>query len=287
MTYIELINAFWMRRMVWPLTSYEADFYFYLLKECNSRNWTNPFKLPTQILERELNLNRRTICEIRNKLIQSGYIDVTPSTKRGEVTEYEIVDISIDPYSEHKPNTNRTQNERKTNTKRTQSEHKANANRTQTEHNIKNKDLDLDKDKEKLSKESKKKEEVSLFGAGAAEKMFDGYVLDYVPEEYYQIFTEWLEYKRKRNQRYKDDLQVKKCYTRLYDLSEGRLDYAEAIINASIANGYQGFFALKPYEKQSIDNKKNGNENNTTRQKDRQGTSVDKSFEDMDYTEGF
>ena len=261
MTYIELINAFWERRMVFPMTSYEADFYFYLLKECNSRNWKNPFKLPTQILERELNLNRRTICEIRNKLIQNGYINVTPSTKRGEVTEYEILDITEDPYyeqnPERKPNAKRTQTERKPNTN-------PNANRTQTEHLLKTKDLD--KEKEKLSKESKKKVDGDLFGAGGGEydtRTYDGYSLGYVSEELYEIFTDWLCYKKKKNQRYKDDTQVKKCYTHLCNLSEGRRDYAEAIINSSIANGYQGFFALKPYEKENIDKRQNGTRQDT------------------------
>lgn len=252
MTYIELINAFWMRRMVWPLTSYEADFYFYLLKECNSRNWANPFKLPTQILERELNMNRRTICEVRNKLIQSGYIDVTPSTKRGEVTEYEIVDITNDPYSERKPNAKRTQTEHKANANRTQTVRKPNANRTLI------KDLDLDKDKEKLSKESKKKVEESLFCAAAdgTSKVYDTFVLDYVQDDIYPIFRDWLDYKKGRREMYKDEKQVRKCYTHLFNLSDGRADYAEAIINSSIASQYQGFFALKPYEKTNIDNKK-------------------------------
>ena len=112
MNYIELINAFWDKRVVYPLTSCEADFYCYLLKECNSRKWINPFNLPTKIIERDLNLNRRTICEIRNKLQSNGYIRFTPSTKRGEIAEYEIIDITIDPFD----NANRTQTERKPNT---------------------------------------------------------------------------------------------------------------------------------------------------------------------------
>ena len=120
MTYIELINAFWDKRAVYPLTSYEADFYMYLLKECNSRKWLNPFKLPTQIIERDLNLNRRTICEIRNKLQMNGYISFAPSTKRGEIAEYEVLDITIDPWL----NANRTQTERKPNAR-------CNASRTQ------------------------------------------------------------------------------------------------------------------------------------------------------------
>ena len=74
MNYIELINNFWSVRRIRPMTSYEADFYFYLLKECNSRNWTNPFELPSRNVELELGISRKTICDLRNKLQQKGLI---------------------------------------------------------------------------------------------------------------------------------------------------------------------------------------------------------------------
>ena len=242
MNYIELINAFWDKRAVYPLSSSEADFYFYLLKVCDSRKWTNPFKLPTQIIERDMYLNRRSICEIRNKLQQSGYIRFTASTKRGEVTEYEIVDICEDPFE----NVNRTQTERKPNANRTQSV-------TQTASPTP--PIEEEKEKEKSPNGDKKKVEPSFFEADETGKRYDGFILDYVSDGFYQIFTEWLEYKKKRRERYKDDVQVKKCYKRLYELSEGRVDYATAIIDSSIANSYQGFFALKPYEKEQINRK--------------------------------
>ena len=267
MTYIELINAFWNKRLVYPLTSYEADFYMYLLKECNSRNWVNPFKLPTQIIEHDLNLNRRTICEIRNKLQNNGYINFTASTKRGEVTEYEIIDITNDPYA----NANRTQTERKPNANRTQSV-------TQTEHFYK--DLDLDLDKEKLSKESKKKDEPSLFGA-APHKEFNGYNLDFVSDEWYPIFIKWLDYKRQRREGYKTERSLRTCYNQIQKYAENKILYADYIVDRSIANNWQGLFPLKQSD---IDYITRQNSNGRTLFDPRSATAVPKRTND-DYDE--
>ena len=188
MNYIELIDAFWEKRVVYPLTSYEADFYYYLLKQCNSRKWINPFKLPTQIIERDLNLNRRTICEIRNKLQTNGYIRFIASTRRGEVAEYEIIDITQDPYgnenvtqTEHKPNANRTQNEHKPNTNRTQEDDSKRKEAKENSLSIKEISSDDDKKKVKsvcLSVEERKKiflDSVSPYIPKYGQKMIDDF----------------------------------------------------------------------------------------------------------------
>ena len=95
MTYIELINNFWSVRRTRPMTSYEADFYFYLLKECNSRNWTSPFELPTRNIEFELGISRKTICDLRNKLQQKGLISFKEGNKRGGGAFYAITYVSV------------------------------------------------------------------------------------------------------------------------------------------------------------------------------------------------
>ena len=95
MTYIELINNFWAVRRIRPMTSYEADFYFYLLKECNSRNWTNPFELPSRNIEYELCISRKTICDLRNKLQQKGLISFKEGNKRANGAIYTIIYVSV------------------------------------------------------------------------------------------------------------------------------------------------------------------------------------------------
>ena len=94
MTYIELINNFWAVRRTRPMTSYEADFYFYLLKECNSRNWTSPFELPTRNIEFDLGISRKTICDLRNKLQQKGLISFKEGNKRAGSAFYEVLYVS-------------------------------------------------------------------------------------------------------------------------------------------------------------------------------------------------
>ena len=94
MNYIELINNFWTVRRIRPMTSYEADFYFYLLKECNSRSWTNPFELPSRNVEFELGISRKTICDLRNKLQQKGLISFKEGNKRANGAIYKILYVS-------------------------------------------------------------------------------------------------------------------------------------------------------------------------------------------------
>lgn len=50
MNYIELINLFWQTRRRVRLSSVEADLYFFLLQECNTQNWENPFECPNGLI---------------------------------------------------------------------------------------------------------------------------------------------------------------------------------------------------------------------------------------------
>jgi len=92
--YSKLLCSFWEKRIVCALTSCEADFYYYLLKQCDLGNWANPFKLPTKKCELELDFSRKTISSVRNSLHQKGFINFKASKVRGEVAEYEIVGLA-------------------------------------------------------------------------------------------------------------------------------------------------------------------------------------------------
>ena len=115
--YSKLLNAFWEKRLVCTLTSCEADFYFYLLKQCDLGNWANPFKLPTKKCELELDFTRKTISNVRNSLSQKGFIKFRASKVRGEVAEYEIVGLDaflVETQTETQSGTQKeTQTERK------------------------------------------------------------------------------------------------------------------------------------------------------------------------------
>ena len=92
MTYIDLINEFWKKNQVSPLSSTEIAFYFYLLKECNSAEWKNPFRLPTRKICFELNFRKDTITSVRNSLKQKGFIDFVKGDRRSSDPEYSILD---------------------------------------------------------------------------------------------------------------------------------------------------------------------------------------------------
>ena len=82
MTYIELLDEFWKQDRVNPMSPLDAKFYFYLLDECNKRQWINPFELQSRITEISLMITRKTIGEVRNRLKQRGLIDFISATNK-------------------------------------------------------------------------------------------------------------------------------------------------------------------------------------------------------------
>ena len=88
MTYIDYINQFWQIRQYKPMTAHEADFYFFLLKECNIRNWLCPFELPTRLIQAELGYSNKTVIDLRNRLKQKGLIDFIEGNRREKAASY-------------------------------------------------------------------------------------------------------------------------------------------------------------------------------------------------------
>lgn len=74
MTYIDLINSFWKKHNQKHFDEYETTFYFFLLNECNARQWLNPFELKTSYIEESLKLGRKAIANIRLRLAKRGLI---------------------------------------------------------------------------------------------------------------------------------------------------------------------------------------------------------------------
>ena len=91
MTYIDFINQFWQIRRYKPMTAHEADFYFFLLKECNMRNWLCPFELPTRLIQAELGYSNKTVIDLRNRLKQKGLVDFIEGNRREKAASYILV----------------------------------------------------------------------------------------------------------------------------------------------------------------------------------------------------
>ena len=58
-------------------------------------------------------------------------------------------------------------------------------------------------------------------------------------------FEEWLKYKRAKNQMYKRQQDLVKCYNKLKEFSKGSTSKAMKIVEQSMANNWSGLFELK------------------------------------------
>jgi hypothetical protein len=187
--YSKLLCSFWEKRIVCALTSCEADFYYYLLKQCDLGNWANPFKLPTKKCELELDFSRKTISSVRNSLHQKGFINFKASKVRGEVAEYEIVGLAaflVETQTETQSGTQtETQSGTQTETQSgTQTETQSG---TQTER--KKEDIPPIPPIEEKKKEVSYQTDSGRSTAGTlhqrCRKFFEAYVSERYPEEYY------------------------------------------------------------------------------------------------------
>ena len=77
------------------------------------------------------------------------------------------------------------------------------------------------------------------------------YDLSFVDGKYMSTFTEWLEYKSERKEKYKTESSLKACYNRLLKLSGDNPQIAAEIVQQSIANNYAGLFEYKEMRAQN------------------------------------
>ena len=69
--------------------------------------------------------------------------------------------------------------------------------------------------------------------------------LNFVSEDFKDVFSLWLEYKRDRRESYKSQKSLQVCYSNLLKFSNNSPDVAKLIIEQSIANNWAGIFELK------------------------------------------
>jgi hypothetical protein len=68
---------------------------------------------------------------------------------------------------------------------------------------------------------------------------------NFIKIEFSEIFNKWLDYKKSKNQKYKNEASIKLCYEKLIKFSDSKIEIAEQIINDAMANNYSGFFEPK------------------------------------------
>lgn len=91
------------------MTAHEADFYFFLLKECNIRNWLCPFELPTRLIQAELGYSNKTVIDLRNRLKQKGLIDFIEGNRREKAASYILLVTSSNQTGNQSSNQNGNQ----------------------------------------------------------------------------------------------------------------------------------------------------------------------------------
>lgn len=81
MTYIDYVNQFWKTHQSVAFSSNEVYLYFFLLNECNSRGWENPFECPNRRIVLATGISEPTVIEVRNRLQQKGYYSLSQVRK--------------------------------------------------------------------------------------------------------------------------------------------------------------------------------------------------------------
>lgn len=94
MNYIELINQFWKLRRSKRITNLQADLYFYLIQESNSRDWENPFQSPNGIICSAIGISEKSLIDARNVLQQIGLIKFESGITKQKAPVYYLLKVS-------------------------------------------------------------------------------------------------------------------------------------------------------------------------------------------------
>lgn len=96
MTYLDYINQFWQTQDNVQFSPNEAYLYFYLLKECNTQGWENPFECPNRRILLSIGMSEPTLIDCRNRLQQKGLIDFQAGKRRSKSPVYYLNNLSKD-----------------------------------------------------------------------------------------------------------------------------------------------------------------------------------------------
>ncbi len=92
MNYIVLINAFWALRRSQKISNLQADLYFFLLHESNSRNWQNPYYCSNQMVCASLGISEKSLIAARIALREFGLIEFENGVTKRIPPRYYILD---------------------------------------------------------------------------------------------------------------------------------------------------------------------------------------------------
>jgi hypothetical protein len=96
MSYIELINRFWIIHEEYAFSPESVALYFYLLKINNTLSWKASFRRNNAKIQADLSIHRKKLLEAKKELADSGLIDFSSSKTNGNVT-YSICRNKLNP----------------------------------------------------------------------------------------------------------------------------------------------------------------------------------------------
>ncbi len=247
MSYIKLINGFWVSHERNTFNCTEIALFFYLLKTCNLCHWPDSIKRNNTKIQADLCISYPTLSNARNKLKQAGIIDfkTTNGSSNVSYTFKKFLKVCDEVTNEVGDEvTNEVTNE--------------------VAFEL-NKIKDIDKDlnfKEKNKKENsesvstsspnnppageKEKKSCAKRKEKAERKKEPQAFIESIPEpEWRGLFARWLKYKKDRGDSYKSEDSLKMALEKLKKMSGSDISVATEIVENSIANNWQGLFPLK------------------------------------------
>lgn len=85
-------------------------------------------------------------------------------------------------------------------------------------------------------------------------KGYEQFNLNFVSEDYKDIFFVWLDYKRERRERYKTQTSLEAAYKRMLNLGGNDRQQVRLVVEQSIGNNWAGLFALRTQSSQQSTN---------------------------------
>ena len=257
MSYIKLINGFWVSHERNTFNCTEIALFFYLLKICNLCHWPDSIKRNNTKIQADLCISYPSLSKARNKLKQAGIIDfrTTNGSSNVSYTFKKFLKVCDEVTNEVGDEVTNEVGDEVTNEVGDEVGDELNK--------IKDIDKDLNIIKEKNKKEKfsesispispkdppageKEKKSCAKRKEKAERKKEPQAFIESIPEpELRDLFARWLKYKQDINDSYKSEDSLKTALGKLKKMSGGDISVATEIVENSIANNWRGLFSIK------------------------------------------
>lgn len=178
--------------------------------------------------------------------IQKRFFSVTKRRKQNEEFPYLLINVCNNPINVDNNNENADNNATKE-SKGKEEEYippiipqggmrDSDDSMIQIEQKLKSREAEL------LAKEQKLLKREAALKNQLSNKLPD---ISFVSDDFKDVFSSWLEYKREKKESYKSNKALEACYKKLLELSNNNPDTARLIVEQSMASNWSGIFELR------------------------------------------